>query len=122
MQVRVFEHQRRAKSKGHPEGHGNTEREQEYADTMEYRGHEYFSPMEAAQSPVYCFRHLSSFSKAAIEYVLIHDDTNSVIDQTFAKDDSIELWVDLVLLKDGQNCYRIRCRECGTESQAFNQG
>src|SRR5258708_385512 len=60
--------------------------------------------------------------KAAIEYVLIHDDTNSVIDQTFAKDDRIELWVDLVLLKDGQNCYRICCRECGTESQAFNQG
>lgn len=55
-------------------------------------------------------------------YVLVHDDTDRIVEQTFAKDDRIKLRVDLVLLENRQNGHRIRCRECGTESEAFDQG
>lgn len=45
-------------------------------------------------------------------YVLIHNDANSIVEQAFAKDDRIQLRVDFVLLKDGQNRDRIRRRKC----------
>ena len=57
--------------------------------------------------------------KLASFYSLVHDDTNGVVEKTLAKNNRIEFWVDLVLLKDGQDSDRIRSREGRAEYQAL---
>lgn len=36
-------------------------------------------------------------------YLLIHDDTDSIVQQALAEDDSIQLGVDLILIEYGKN-------------------
>lgn len=43
-------------------------------------------------------------------YPLVHDNTDSVIKETFAENDRIKFWVHFVLLKDGKDGHRIRSR------------
>ena len=43
-------------------------------------------------------------------HVLIHDDAHSIIQQTFSKDDSIQLRVNFVLVENGKDCNRVGCR------------
>lgn len=38
---------------------------------------------------------------------LIHDDTDSIVQQTFAKNDGVKLWIDLVLIEDGKDGNRV---------------
>lgn len=40
---------------------------------------------------------------------LEHDDGNSIIEDTLAEDDSVELRIDLVRVEDSKNGDRIRC-------------
>ena len=55
-------------------------------------------------------------------YSLVHDDTDSVVQQTLSKDDGVQLRVDLVLVKDGEDGHRVGGRQRRPERQALNQG
>lgn len=54
-----------------------------------------------------------------LRHVLIHDNTDGVVEKTFAEDDRVEFGVDLVLLKNGKDGHRVRSRQSRTEYQAF---
>lgn len=41
-------------------------------------------------------------------YSLVHDDRHGVVEDRLAKDDRVQLWVDLVRVEDGENGHRIR--------------
>ena len=43
--------------------------------------------------------------------VLIHNDTDSIVEQTFTKDDSVKLGVNLVLIEYSKDGNRIGCRQ-----------
>lgn len=51
---------------------------------------------------------------------LVHNDTNSIVEQTLAKNDGVEFRVDLVLVEYGQDGDRVRCGQRGSEDEAFN--
>lgn len=34
---------------------------------------------------------------------LVHDDTDSIVQQTLAKDDGVQFWIDLILVEDRKN-------------------
>lgn len=54
-------------------------------------------------------------------YLLVHDDTDCIVQQTLTKDDGVELGVHLVLIEDGEDGDWICCRQCGPEDEAFDQ-
>jgi hypothetical protein len=40
-------------------------------------------------------------------YSLVHDDTNSIVKQTLSEDNCVELGINLVLIEDGEDGYRV---------------
>ena len=42
-------------------------------------------------------------------HLLVHDDTNRIVEQALSEDDGVQLWVDLILIEYGQYGDRIRC-------------
>lgn len=40
-------------------------------------------------------------------HLLVHDDTDSIIEQTLSKNDCVQLGVDLVLIEDGKDSNRV---------------
>lgn len=55
-------------------------------------------------------------------YSLIHNDTDSIVQQTLTKDDGVQLGIDLVLIEDGQNGNGVRGRQGGSKDKTFEQG
>ena len=53
--------------------------------------------------------------------LLVHDDTDRIVQQAFTKDDVVELWVDLVLVEDSEDRDRIRRGKGGPEYEAFDK-
>ena len=41
-------------------------------------------------------------------YSLVHNDTNGIIEQALSKDNGVKLWVDFVLVEDGEDRDRVR--------------
>ena len=54
-------------------------------------------------------------------YLLVHNDTDSIVEQALAEDDCVELGVDLVLVEDGKNGHWISRRQCRAESKTLNE-
>ena len=50
---------------------------------------------------------------------LIHDDTHSIVQQTLTKDNAVQFWVDLILLKNSQNGNRVSSGQRGSECETF---
>lgn len=65
---------------------------------------------------------MSRCSDDVRNHLLVHDDTDRIVQQTLTKDDSIKFRVNLVLIKDGQDGDRVSCGERGTKYQAFKKG
>ena len=54
--------------------------------------------------------------------VLVHDDRDCIVQDALAKDDRVELWVDLVLIEYGQDRHGVRGRQGRAENEAFEEG
>ena len=55
------------------------------------------------------------------KHALIHDDAHRVVQQALAKDDRVQLRIDLVLREDAQDRDRVRCGERRAEDEALEE-
>ena len=69
---------------------------------------------------------LSSSSAVVVEvmeelrwYSLVHDDTDSVVQQTLSKDDGVQLRIDLILREYAQDSNGVRSAERRAEDQTL---
>jgi hypothetical protein len=85
----VLEGERGEETKSDAEGHAAAEGEKENADAVEDRANVDLGAAELGKR-------------------LIHDDCDSVVEDTLAEYDAVELGIDFVLLEDGQDCNRVR--------------
>ena len=58
---------------------------------------------------------LTSEGRQSVE----HDDGYGVIEQRLAKDDTVQSWIYLLGIEDGQDRYWIRSAESRSEDEAF---
>ena len=54
-------------------------------------------------------------------YLLVHDDTDSIIKQTLSKNDGVQFGVDFVLIKNGKDSDWVRGGKRRPKDQAFKQ-
>jgi hypothetical protein len=55
-----------------------------------------------------------------IAYLLVHDDTDGIVQQALTKDDAVQLRIDLVLIEDGKNRDWIGGGERRSKDETFN--
>lgn len=76
---------------------------------MENGGEIHFGPMKTAQSSGWedvIKRYLGRLQG----YLLVHNDTYGIVQQTLPKDDSVQFRVDLVLIENGKDSDGVRGR------------
>ena len=103
-------------AKCNPQGHGYAERQQKDADPVEQRRDIYFRAVKLRQRSAVRCEHVFNDVKGLL-YLLIHDDTDRIVEQTLSKDDSVQLRVNLVLIEYRQDGDGI----CGGERRPENQ-
>lgn len=54
-------------------------------------------------------------------HLLVHNDTDSIVEQTLAKDDGVELRINLVLVENGEDGNGIRRRKRRAKGEAFHE-
>lgn len=54
-------------------------------------------------------------------HLLVHDDTDGVVQDALAKDDAVQLRVNLVCVEDGQDRHRVCGRQCRAKNEALKQ-
>jgi hypothetical protein len=103
VQRGVLEDERHPKAKGNAERHGHAEREQENSNALEYgTNKDFFGPMELRQRSMRSSAE-ETHSSNKWRHALVHDDTDSIVQQTLPKDNSVQFWVDFVLVENGKD-------------------
>lgn len=101
-QMGMLEHERTGESEHDPESHRYSEGQQEDADTMNQRANMGFHAVEFGEC-------------------LVHDDTDSIIQDALTENDRVEMGVDFVLREDGKDCDWVRRGECGSKDKTLKE-
>lgn len=115
----MLEHEGTRESKDDAESHGDEEGEEEDADSVEEREDVNLLAVELRESPTSPRQFGSTEAKRSWDS-LEHDDGDGVVEDGLAKDDRVQLGVDVESVEDGENCDGVRCRESRSKEEALD--
>ena len=128
----MLEHEAAAETEEDAEGHGAEKGEEKDADAVEEREDVDLFAVELRQGPVprgggggSFLRQIRSDTRRGCKPrgdALEHDDGDCVVEDRFAKDDRVQLWVDVELVKDGEDRDGVGRRQGRAEQEALDDG
>lgn len=99
----MFQRQRRENTRQHTHHQADRKHNQKYSNTLE----------QAAHGRLLVVLELVGSFK--------HDNRHCIVEDTLAKDYSVELWVYSIGLEDGENSDRVGGRERGTNTERLDK-
>ena len=115
-----------AQAKGHTEQHGDEEGKEKDADSVEEGRNVDVFAVETGEGPAvdqhYQIKENPGARTAIDGDSLVHDDRYRVVQYTLAKDNRVQLGVDLGLIEDGEDGNWVCGREGGSKDETLKEG